>query len=100
MKPSWLVPCRDELRAAWHLRAHTALLLSLDAAQVLPDPKNKGSTPLYFLLVEPRTWTTGMFHLFLTAETLLQAPGLWGWRGCSLGAVLQGAQGQAASMEK
>lgn len=32
---------------AWHLRARTALLLSLDAAQVLPDPKNVLS-PLFF----------------------------------------------------
>lgn len=41
-----------------------------------------------------------MFHLFLTVDALLQAPSLWGRSSRSSGTVLQGAQGQAAYVEK
>lgn len=82
-----------------YLGVHTALWPSLGAAQVLPWTQ-KMSPSLYLLPVEPWTRTTSMFHSFLTAEVLVQAPDLWGQRSCSSGSVLQSALGQVAYVGK
>lgn len=61
-----------------------------------PWPQKRPLPFIFFLLAEPWAWSSGMFHLFLTVEALLQAPGLWGWRGCSRGCGVAGSPGTSS----